>query len=44
VAALPSQSYPSIYKAPPPSYGAATANLPRTHQSSSSVTTTAQSI
>jgi hypothetical protein len=30
-AALPSQSYPSIYEAPPPSYEAATANLPRTN-------------
>jgi len=41
-AALSSQSYPSIYEAPPPSYEVATANLPTIHQSSPPVTTTAQ--
>jgi hypothetical protein len=41
-AALTSQSYPSIYEAPPPSYEVATANLPTIHQSLPPVTTTAQ--
>ncbi len=41
-AAPPSQSYPSLYEDPPPSYEVATANLPTIHQSSPPVTTNAQ--